>query len=535
MDVDAVVIGSGAGGLTAALALARLGKRVVVFEQHYLPGGWCHSFNLEGYQFSPGVHYIGALGPGGAMRGIYEGLGLADDLEFLELDPDGYDRVRVAGEAFDIPRGKERLAERLVARFPAEAEGIRGYLDVVSDIARELEGGMRAKGWFDRVTLPFRMKTTLRHGLRSVGGYLDGRVHDPLLKAILTVQAGDHGVGPARAPLVQHAAVVAHYFDGAWYPRGGAKAIPRAYIRALKGLGGVVKVRSPVARILVERRTAIGVRLADGTEVRAPIVISNADAHATYDRLLAPEDVPPAIRRRLGRTRYSTSALSLFLAADFDARAAGLTSGNVWWMRHPDVDKVYADSVGDHLPERFDGGFLTTTTLKDPSERTDRLHTMEAFTFVPDAPFAKWAASRPDERPPDYEVLKEQLLDRMYEMLHHVVPGLRDQVVFESLGTPLTNRFYVAATRGNLYGTEKTLDHLGPWAYPVRTPISGLFHCGASTLGHGVAGVTFSGMAAALAASGASRRDVLTGRGTLRTYPSEHPEQWLDGKAAAKG
>jgi len=103
-DADVIVIGSGAGGMAAAVALARANKRVMVFEQHYLPGGWCHSFPMGGYQFSPGVHYIGDLGPGGNMRQIYEGLGVANDLVFLELNPDGYDHVHIGDEYFDIPR-----------------------------------------------------------------------------------------------------------------------------------------------------------------------------------------------------------------------------------------------------------------------------------------------------------------------------------------------------------------------------------------------------------------------------------------------
>src|SRR5438552_3885568 len=139
MDVDAIVIGSGAGGLAAALAMQQAGKRVLVLEQHYLPGGWCHSFDLGGYRFSPGVHYVGELAPGGRMRRIYEGLGLGPDLEFCELNPDGLDHVIVGGERFDIPRGKERLAERLRARFPGEARGIDGYLDTAHRLALELD------------------------------------------------------------------------------------------------------------------------------------------------------------------------------------------------------------------------------------------------------------------------------------------------------------------------------------------------------------------------------------------------------------
>ena len=103
-DVDAVVIGSGAGGMTAAVALARAGKKVLVCEQHDVPGGWCHSFRLGGHQFSPGVHYLGEMAEGGRLRKVYEGLGI-DDLTLLELNPDGYEHAIIGDSRFDFPKG----------------------------------------------------------------------------------------------------------------------------------------------------------------------------------------------------------------------------------------------------------------------------------------------------------------------------------------------------------------------------------------------------------------------------------------------
>jgi len=533
-NYDIIVIGSGAGGLTAAVALAQAGKSVLVCEQHEVPGGWTHSFTLNGYRFSPGVHYIGGIEEGGSLRRIYQGLGVSGDLAFSELNPEGYDHIRIGDQQFDFPKGKENLAARLKEYFPHESEGIDGYLDTVEKMVTTLSKLGSGKGALEKVKAATGSISLLRWATRSGQDLIERFIDDPVLQGILAGQSGDHGMPPSQVSAFVQASILHHYFNGGYYPIGGAFAIPRAFVKALKRAGGEIRLKTSVDKILLKGGRVSGIRLADGEEIHAKTVISNADPEITFGKLIGRESLSEKLVAKLDRVTYSISALSLFFALDMDLEEAGLDSGNYWLYDNENVDELYKQGLTDHAltAERPGLMFLTVTTLKDPSKmRTTGKgrghHTCEAFTFVDYEAFEEWADSEQGSRPDAYQGLKEDLAWKMFQTLEKHIPGISEHVVYWNLGTPLTNEYYLNATRGNQYGISKSRRQVGPGSFPVKTRIEGLYMCGASTLSHGVAGVTDSGLAAAKSILGCNTADLLTQNGPeIEIYPAEDISQW---------
>ncbi len=530
-NFDTIIIGSGAGGLSAALCLSRAGQKVVVIEQHYVPGGWCHSFYIDGHRFSPGVHYIGGLDKGESTSKLYEGLGIANELVFFRMNADAYEHCWIGDDRIDMPAGINRLNESLCKRFPAEKKGIKKYLDLVKKVSKEIHLIPKMNGFWDNVTIPYRTRHLGKYGLFSLKRVIGWHLKDPLLKKVLNIQCGDHGLPPSKASFPFHCALMDHYFNGGFYPMGGGGAIVKTLTNAIKKHGGEIHTGLAVKKIIIEgdkKLRAVGIELQNGEKIMAKNIVSNADPSATY-KLVGHENLSSKLLKKLTGTRYSVTSLMFFLTVEMDIRKAGLDSGNIWFMPDKDMDEIYDDltKVDILKTDEFESLFISCSSLKDPSSFNGKQHTIEVITFI-DYDSFKTVKTEHFENPEKYREIKERLSRKLLNTLKRILPAVHDNIVKMEIGTPVTNEHYINSTRGNVYGTEKGFWQTGPFSFTNKTEIENLFMCGSSIMSHGVTGSSYSGVKAAATILGCSEEDLLKKDESqeLRIYDADDSSQW---------
>ena len=530
---DSIIIGSGAGGLSAALCLARAGQKVAVIEQHYVPGGWCHSFYIDGHRYSPGVHYIGGLDKGQSTCNLYEGLGIANELVFFRMNKDAYEHCWIGDERIDMPAGIDNLVNSLSEKFPKEKKGIQKYLKLVKTVSKELFLIPKMSGFWDNVTIPYRTRHLGKYGLFRLKRVIGWHIKDPVLQSVLNIQCGDHGLPPSKASFPFHCALMDHYFNGGFYPMGGGAAIVKAMTNAIKRYGGVIKTGQAVKTILTEgdkKFKAVGVELQNGEIIRAKRVISNADPAATY-KMVGHQNLSPKLLKKLEATRYSVTSLMFFISVNMDVREAGIDSGNIWFMPDKDLDGIYEGLTKVSILEtdEFDSLFISCSSLKDPLSFNGKHHTLEVVTFIDYDSFMA-LNTNPDETHERYLKIKERLSEKLMNTFKRILPAVHKNIVHLEVGTPITNEYYINTTKGNVYGTEKGFMQTGPFSYKAKTEIENLYMCGASIMSHGVAGASYSGVKTAAEILGCREEDLIQKDESqeLRVYDAEDSSQWPD-------
>ncbi|PID53075.1 MAG: all-trans-retinol 13,14-reductase [Micrococcales bacterium] len=353
-------------------------------------------------------------------------------------------------------------------------------------------------------------KLTGRTATRSTRAHLDKSFRSPELRALLASQWGDYGLPPSRSAFAIHALIVHHYLNGAWFPQGGSARIARTIERTIERAGGAVRVGQEVTEILIEDGCAAGVHVLDRRgphphehTYRAPVIISNAGAQLTLEKLLPTDGdigkLTQTSRRTVKELGPGTSGISVYVQLKDSIRTIGLNGENLWVFRSLDHDRIAA-TLDTHL---FAGNpqeaFVSFPSIKSGDENH---HTAEILAFTDAAGFAAWRDLPRGRRGADYAALKQRVGEGLIALTDSAVPGFARLVRRFEVSTPLTVEDYTSHPQGSFYGLPATpgryrVKPLGP-----RTAVPGLFLSGQDAGSLGIAGALMGGVGAAIQALG---------------------------------
>lgn len=510
---DVIVIGSGMGGMTAAALLARhAGKRVLVLERHYTAGGYTHVFHRPGYEWDVGVHYIGEVHQANsALRAAFDHL-TDGRLQWAAM-PDVYDRVLMGGREYDFVSGKERFRDKLVSYFPQESDAIDRYLHAVQSCER------RSNAYFADKAIPAAASYVagamlrapfLRWAQRTTADVLSEFTSNRELIGVLTAQWGNYGLPPGQSSFGVHAIIANHYLNGAAYPVGGAASIAASILPTIEGAGGRLVIDAEVSEIVLDGRgAACGVRMKDGRELRATMVISDTGAVNTFNALLPPQvSAVDAARKELKRVAPSMAYLTLYVGLKETARELRLNGTNLWIHASSDHDadlrRFYADPTG---PSPL--LFISFPSAKDPSfeQHYPGRSTIEVVAPASFEWFARWSDSRWKHRGKEYDELKARLTERLRGELERHVPAVRGKIDCCELSTPLSTRHFTNYKNGEAYGIAATPERFRLRCLRSQTPVRNLYLTGQDVALLGVAGAMAGGI---LTASAVLKRNLMS-------------------------
>tara|TARA_B100000925_G_scaffold69384_1_gene47928 strand:- start:45 stop:1550 length:1506 start_codon:yes stop_codon:yes gene_type:complete len=481
----AAVIGSGFGGLGAAIRLQSAGIQTVLFEARDLPGGRAYVYNDDGFTFDAGPTVITAPH---TLTDLFElsGRKLEDYIELMEVQP-MYRLIWSDGDRFDYVRDEATMVKQIAERSQSDAEGYQRFFEYAKEVF--------AKGYTELADRPFRKFSDMvavspslikLRADRSVYKTVAKYVKDDHLRQALSFHSLLVGGNPFQTSSIY---TLIHYLEREWgvyFPSGGTHALVRTLVKLFEELGGEIRLSTPVESIDVVKRgkeTKHHVNSKGAQNEEFDLVVSNADVHHTYDKIYSSSKVANKRAKKLEKMDWSMSLFVLYFGTDiayddvahhtilFGPRYKGL------------LDEIFK---GNSLPDDF-SLYLHVPTVTDKSLAPEGCSAAYVLAPVPHL-------GRADV---DWDSIAEEYGDRIIEALEVEMPDLRNHIVTRRHITPKTFERELAAFKGSAFSVAPKLTQ-SAYFRPSNedSGIPGLYLVGAGTHpGAGLPGVLNSAKA----------------------------------------
>jgi prolycopene isomerase len=471
---DAVVIGAGLGGMSAAAYLAKNGRSVLLLERHNIPGGYATTFCRGRFEFDVSLHDLSAIGPPNARGSLYnylDYLGVAGKLTFLPMT----DLFRIADKNIDmtIPAGRDKIMEYLIGHFPKQAEGIDRFFEASKTMMSDFAAVIKAASMRGTDLDPAALPTFVKYGMKTYQEVLDSFITDQDLKTVLSPYWGYLGLPPSKVPF--------HLMSAAWesfldtppnHIRGRCQALSNAFIESLTENGGEARFNCGAKKITTGGGKVTGVITDEDEEITATTVISNANPLAAMINLVGSEAVPREYMRDLNSRIPGFSLVNVFFGLDCPPEAVGGKVHENYLNFSANADPIWEKAFTLDPPE---GIFLTFYNMTDP----DVSPPGTTLGNILLASYARpWYLVPPDR----YVDAKNRFADAALDIAEKFHPGLREHMEVVEVSTPITNMRYTGNIGGAIYGFDQYLSDSGLLRLRHNTPIKGLFFASAWTI-----------------------------------------------------
>jgi phytoene dehydrogenase-like protein len=411
-----LVVGAGIGGLSTGCYARMNGYRTTILEMHDVPGGVCTSWKRHGYTFDGCIHNLAGTTPASVFHGMWRELGVIPTLsmhayeEFVRVE-------RPDGEPLTLYTNLDRLQRHLKELAPADAAVIDELIGAARHFTTFDLLGLALASPLERARALAMLPRLLKYSRVTLEQFAQ-RFTDPFLRRAFPSVVYDWPQIPVAMLLTFLGR--AHVGDYGW-PAGGSIALARAIERRFTQLGGQIRYHARVQSILVENDRAVGVRLTDGSEHRADIVVSNANGHDTIFEMLGGRYTSPAIRSYYGAPEDRIEMgihVSLGIARDLSKESHAI----VLPLQEPVI------IAGEPRHRLYVEPFGFDPTLA-PCGRS-------ALKVVMATSFAYW--QRLHEEPERYAQEKREIAEAVIGLLEKRFPKLRDDIEVVDVATPMT-------------------------------------------------------------------------------------------------
>lgn len=474
---DAVVIGAGIGGLTCGALLAKSGLSVLVADRNSKPGGYCTSFQHDGFSFDNGLCYLLGCEPRGVIHETLEELALRQNLELVKMDP----ALRIIGSSYDLRISSAESMDSLTDLFPMEALAIRKFVVECRATATQaqilLDKSLDLMNIWQKLALmsafPFRYRKMMKYMTKSCQEMVASFFKNPKLRAIALSSYPYNGTGAVALMIM----ALLGNTERLYYPKGGFQALANLLTEGVRKYGGDIALDTMVSRILIKDDRAVGVELSDGTEVKARHVVSNVDATQTFLKLVGEERLTSKLKKELATAQLSPPGFVVSLGVNLNLKAMGFDEGLIIYNPSDDIGELFGTDLEKCIVS------ITMHSNLDPAQAPDNATAVELLAVLPYDLVEDWGTE------------EESVADKLIASAGKVIPGLSDHIVCKHIVSPFAFEQSTLNSQGVMMGWQSVP---GTRLRSQKTPIKNLYQAGQWTFaGGGLTTVVASGRNAA--------------------------------------